>query len=314
MAGQRLCTEAELAAMARPPGKQLALALESGDKEAAKNKYNELEDAFFGLHIMFQNWIAYIQEFIFKQYGHEGLTKMVPVDEVFMISIKLGVTIEELSRCSKSAKEEMAVLIDAGDIEGAKKLFAFLEKGFRNFHDLYNGWTSLLHSRIYREYGLEVLEQCHRFAGGNHWMPWMMMDIEGDPKQRIQYWSLLMHGNLMEFTIVEDDEKFTMNLHVCGSCGRQIRAGYHEPPINLAIIEEEVPATWNRAGTTAYQTHVTVIHGMMAIENLGAPWPVIICNGGRGPKPCQILLYKNPRTAAPAHYELVGKKAPPTAK
>lgn len=310
MSGQRLCTEAELEAMARPPALQMKVALESGDREAAKRKYDELEDAFFGLPVMFQNWIAYIQEFILNEYGHDALTRMVPLDEVFMISLKLGVTIEQLSQCSKSHKEEMAALIDAGDVEGAKNRFAFLEQGFRNFHDLYNGWTSLLHSRIYREYGLDALEQCHRFAGGKHWMPWMMMDIAGDPVQRVQYWSLLMHGHLMGFTIEEEDETFTMNLHSCGGCGRQLRAGYHEPPINLAIINEEAPATWKRAGTTAYQTHLSVIHGMMAIEQLGAPWPVIICNGGRGPKPCQIILYKNPRTAAPEHYAMVGKQAP----
>lgn len=307
----RLCTQAELEAMCIPPRKQFATVLESGDKEAAKQKYGELEDAFFGLHIMYQNWVAFLQEFIYSNYGHEGLAGSAPIAEVIMQAIKFGMTIEEADKCSRSAKEEMSVLIDAGKIKEAKDLFKFLEKGWRDYHDLYNSWTTLLLSRIYRDLGgLEALEKAHRYAGGSHWMPWMEQDIQCDPKFRIQYWSMLMHGNLCEFTIEEDDEKFIMKLHVCGSCGRQIIDGYYKEPINFAMVKEKGPETWYRDDCTVYQTHLTIIHAMMSIEKIGAPWPVITCNNGKGPEPCQIILYKNPKTAAAEYYEMVGKQKP----
>ena len=46
MTTQRLFTQAELNALCRPPREQMVVVLETGDKEAARKKYAELEDAF----------------------------------------------------------------------------------------------------------------------------------------------------------------------------------------------------------------------------------------------------------------------------
>jgi hypothetical protein len=50
MPAQRLFTQTELDAMCRPPREQMLAVLEAGDKEAAKKKYAELEDAFLAFH------------------------------------------------------------------------------------------------------------------------------------------------------------------------------------------------------------------------------------------------------------------------
>lgn len=184
----RLFTQAELDTMCRPPKEQMMAALEAGDRQAAKNKYAELEAAFLAFHDIYYHWVATIQEFLYERYGHDGLAKAAPLGAVLIEALKLGLSVGEVLNCSQSATERMAALIDAGDVEGAKRLYAYMEKGFRDLHDLYREWTSMLLSHVYRTYGIGALEDCLRFSSERRWMPWMMEDITRDAKDRLQSW------------------------------------------------------------------------------------------------------------------------------
>ena len=119
MAAEGLFTQAELGAMCRSPREQMAAALENGDKEAAKKKYAELEEAFLAFHDIYYHWVATAQEFIYERYGHEGLAKAVPLGAVLVEALKLNMSVGEVLNCSKSAQERMTALIDAGKTEGA---------------------------------------------------------------------------------------------------------------------------------------------------------------------------------------------------
>ncbi len=310
MTAQRLFTQDELDAMCRPPKEQMATALENGDQESAKKKYAELEEAFLAFHNIYYHWVATAQEFIYEQYGHEGLAKATPLGTVLVEALKLNMSVGEVLNCSKSAKERMVVLIDAADTEETMKFYIYMEKGFQDLHDLYREWTSLLLSHVYREYGIEALEQCLRFSSEKRWMPWMMDDVTHDPKERLQSWVKLLLGNFATIRLEEDDEKFTIFQDPCGSCGRQIRNGCYKPPLNLAVVKESHPISYNRGEVTVYQAHLAVMHTIMPIERIGAPWPAIVCPEGASGGPCQIFMYKNPHTAAPEHYEMVGMQKP----
>ncbi|MEW6296847.1 MAG: hypothetical protein AB1671_03790 [Thermodesulfobacteriota bacterium] len=306
----RLFTQAELDTMCRPPKEQMMAALEAGDRQAAKNKYAELEAAFLAFHDIYYHWVATIQEFLYERYGHDGLAKAAPLGAVLIEALKLGLSVGEVLNCSQSATERMAALIDAGDVEGAKRLYAYMEKGFRDLHDLYREWTSMLLSHVYRTYGIGALEDCLRFSSERRWMPWMMEDITRDAKDRLQSWVSLLLGNFATIRVEEDDEKFTIFQNPCGSCGRQILDGCYKPPLSLAAVTERHPITFNRGNVTVYQAHLAVMHTIMPIERIGAPWPAIVCPGGADGGPCQIFLYKNPRAAAPEHYAMVGMQRP----
>jgi len=141
-------------------------------------------------------------------------------------------------------------------------------------------------------------------------MPWMMEDITHDPKERIRSWISLLLGNFATIRVEEDDEKFTIFQDPCGSCGRQIRDGCYKPPINLAVVKEKHPITFNSGNVTVYQAHLAVMHTIMPIEWIGAPWPAIVCPTGATGGPCRIFMYKNPRAAAPEHYAMVGMQQP----
>src|SRR5262249_11724187 len=149
MAAQQLFTQAELDALCRAPKEQMAAALESGGKGVAEQKYAELEDAFLAFHDIYYHWVATIQEFIYERYGHDGLAKAAPLGAVLAEALKLNMSVGEVLNCSKSAKDRMAALIAAGNAKEVKKLYAYLEKGFQDLHDLYREWTSLLLSHVY---------------------------------------------------------------------------------------------------------------------------------------------------------------------
>jgi len=310
MTAPRLFTQAELDALCRSPQEQMAVALASGDKEATKRKYAELEDAFLGFHDIYHHWVATIQEFIYERYGHDALAKAAPLGAVLAETLKLDMSVGEVLNCSKSAKERMAALIETGTADEVKKLYTYLEKGFQDLHDLYREWVSLLLSHVYREYGVEALEQCLRFSSEKRWMPWMLEDITHDAKERVCSWISLLLGNFATIRVEEDDEKFTIFQDPCGSCGRQIRAGCYKPPLNLSVVQEKHPITLNSGEVTVYQAHLAVMHTIMPIERIGAPWPAIVCPGGASDGPCRIFMYKNPRTAAPEHYTRVGVAQP----
>jgi hypothetical protein len=61
---------------------------------------------------------------------------------------------------------------------------------------------------------------------------------------------------------------------------------------------------------TVYQAHIAVMHTIMPIERIGAPWPAIDCAKGATGGTCRVMMYKDPRTAAPEHYAMVGMPQP----
>lgn len=310
MPTQRLFTQAELDALCLPGEDRFFPALASGDKARAKAIYTDVEAAFREFHDIYHKWVATILEFLYEHHGHEAMAKALPLEKMLAGAFRMGMTLEEVLTVDEALQQRMAVFIDAGDTAGAKKFFTEVEKACRDLHDFYRDWVSSLLSHVYHEYGIDTLEQCLRYSSEKGWMPWMMEDITHDAKTRLQDWTrLLAVGNFATFSIAEDDEKFVITQNPCGSCGRQQQDGRYEPPWHLAVIKEPHPITFTRGNVTAYRTHIAVMHTIMPIERIGAPWPVIQCPRTKEDR-CQILLYKNPRQAAPDHYAMVGMQEP----
>ena len=57
----------------------MTAAIITDDNEAAKRQYSSLEDAIFALHDISHRWVALKQEYIYQEYGHDGLAKVVPI-------------------------------------------------------------------------------------------------------------------------------------------------------------------------------------------------------------------------------------------
>lgn len=74
---------------------------------------------------------------------------------------------------------------------------------------------------------------------------------------------------------------------------------------------DELREALRHGDVPVYRTHVAMMHFLVPIERIGAPWPVVLCPAGKQ-EVCRILLYKDPRRAAPEHYRIVGLEPPQT--
>ena len=310
MPSQRLFTQSELDALCLPAADRVFAAIEGADKAHAQAVYTDVENAFREFHEIYHKWAATILEFLYERHGHEAMAKALPLETILAGAFRMGLTTKDVMTVAGSPHTRMAELIAAGDQAGAKKFYLEVEKAFRDLHDLYRDWVTSLMSHVYREHGVEGLNQCLRHSSKKGWMPWMMEDITHDAKTRLRDWvRLLAIGNFASLKIEEDDEKFVITQNPCGSCGRQHRDGRYEPPWNFPLVKEKHPITFNVGDVTTYRTHIAVMHTIMPIERIGAPWPVMECPQTKDGA-CRVLMYKNPRQAAPKHYAIVGMKQP----
>ncbi|MGE4093998.1 MAG: hypothetical protein AB7G75_24515, partial [Candidatus Binatia bacterium] len=276
---QRLFTQAELDALCLSGEARFTAALASGDKAQAQAVYKDNEKAFREFHDIYTKWVATILEFLYERHGHEAMAKALPLEKTIAGAFRMGMTLEEVLTADEAPQKRMAGLIDAGDVAGAKAFYTEVERACRDLHDLYREWVTAGLSHVYREYGVEELNHCLRYSSEKGWMPWMMEDVSHDVQTRLRDWTrLLVVGNFATLSITEDDEKFLITQNPCGSCGRQHSDGRYDPPWNLAVIKEKNPITFTRGDVTAYRTHIAVMHTIMPIERIGAPWPVIQCS------------------------------------
>jgi hypothetical protein len=194
-----------------------------------------------------------------------------------------------------------AAKLAARDLDGARRFFAEVETGARDLHDFYRDYVSTLLSNVYRRYGVDVLAECLRASSEKDWMPWMLTEVDTPPRERLIAWAeLLGVGNFATIRIEEQADRFVMIQDPCGSCGRQHLGGRYDPPWNLATIVEPHATTYGTGGCTAYRAHIPMMHYVMPLERIGAPWPLIQCPRSKEGQ-CKVTLFKDTRQpVAPA--------------
>jgi hypothetical protein len=107
-------------------------------------------------------------------------------------------------------------------------------------------------------------------------------------------------ANLGNAQISEDDEKFTITLDPCGSCGRIHREGWYDDSPGHRLVHEPHPMTYGRPDFPVYNTHSAVFHGIAAHQRLGFPHWVTQCPQDPA-EPCIQYIYKT-RSAVPREY------------
>jgi hypothetical protein len=105
----------------------------------------------------------------------------------------------------------------------------------------------------------------------------------------------------------EYEDRWVFTLDPCGSCGRQILAGRYEPPWSFGVVEDGAPVGFLRPDTTVYQAHLAVVHTLVPIERIGAPWPAVSCAGLAG-RPCELVLYRDPAETDERYFTQVGAR------
>ena len=122
------------------------------------------------------------------------------------------------------------------------------------------------------------------------------------PEVRVRQWAAMQKGNFAEITVTETDDAFVINLHPCGTCGRQVSDGCYGENLDLAVVAEDHSLTLGRGPAPIYRTHVAVMHFLIPMERTGVPWPVIQCPPGMDAEPCRVMLFKDPAATPPEAY------------
>jgi hypothetical protein len=304
-----LLSQTELADLSRSPRQQLSDALARGNWDETQAVWADLRGAYFDLLTLFRTWVASLQEFILNTYGREALADASRLDAVVAGMLARAITVGNFDAGSEHHPDAVQASLAARDASGVLVAFDATEPGIRQVHDYLRDWISTYLSWVYRTHGLDALDRALRHSSELLWMPWMMEDVTHPAVQRVRDWARLLKANFATIRVEEDAEKFVLIQDPCGSCGRQHREGRYEGPAALAMIAEPHPLTFMRGGVTAYRTHIAIMHYIMPIERIGAPWPAIECPFTKDGV-CRLVLYKDARRAAPDHYRRVGLPAP----
>jgi hypothetical protein len=162
---------------------------------------------------------------------------------------------------------------------------------FLGMHDLYRDWVTHLLTFIGERYGDEVLSDAleETVAG---WIKSLGSRYADKPTRRkVEMLLAGFRGHLHPFDVEEDDEKFVITPHPCGSGERLIRDGTYDPPRNFLKIKERQPMTFDREEFPVYCAHCH-FQNIIPVGQEGEPLFVTEPSGELGEKPCRIYIYK----------------------
>jgi hypothetical protein len=218
-------------------------------------------------------------------------------------------TEEELREMGRPTLELVMEAIDRGDREEAKQLAKRLQKEFNHLHDGYMVWVTGLLSYIYRNYGMDAVEEAEKEAHGIEGRTVFKPSGKTDLKSRIQEMAGDIRGHFQPLEIKEDDEKVTITMKPCGSGERLIQMGGYEPEFGLARVKEPHRATWGMKDFPMYCVHCPVME-MLAFENTGELGVVHLVEDPMVFGECHFAIYKDPKNIPEECYTRIGKQKP----
>jgi hypothetical protein len=218
-------------------------------------------------------------------------------------------TEEELKEMGTRTLDLVFEAIDAGDKDKAKKLAGRMLKEFNHLHDGYMIWVTGLLSYIYRNYGMDALEEAEKEAHTIEARTVFKPSGKTDFRSRVEELASALRGHLQPIVIEEDDEKITLTMKPCGSGERIIQKGGYEPEIGLAKVKDPHPATWGMKDFPIYCVHCPVME-MLTFEGVGELGVVRLVSDPMVMGECHFAIYKNTDDIPEEFYSRIGKKKP----
>jgi hypothetical protein len=183
-------------------------------------------------------------------------------------------------------------------------------------HDAYVAWIQQLLTDLANDYGedavLDVVLQTYEVLWKNRYAVWHEMT----PIEKLQLSVEGMRGHLSgrgrrgDVGIAEEDDRYTMILDPCGSCGilRRGDPDSGRPPACPASNQEPHSWTWNSTGLSWYSVHSAIVMEWIHMSEGQPPFrPLESCDQDAA---CRWYIYKDPSAARPEHYQRMGFTAP----
>ena len=218
-------------------------------------------------------------------------------------------TDDELKEMGTPTLDLIKKAVDSGEKERAKELAERLQSEIGHLHDGYMVWVSGLLSYIYRNYGVDAVEEAEKEAHGIEGRTVFKPSGKTDLKSLVEEMASGLRGHMQPVVIEEDDEKFTLTMKPCGSGERLIQMGLYEPEYGLAKIKERHPATWGMKDFPIYCVHCPVME-MLAIEATGKMGAAHIVSEPKEFGECHFAIYKNPDDIPEEYYTRIGRTKP----
>jgi len=215
----------------------------------------------------------------------------------------------ELEEMGRPTLDLVLEAIDAGDKEKAKELAERMKKEFNFLHDGYFFWVTGLQTYIYKNYGIEAVEEAEREAHTIEAKVVFKPPEKTDIRSRVEHLANGLRGHMQPIKIVEDDTMISLTMQPCGSGERLIQMGGYDPEIGLSRVKEPHRITWGKEDFPLYCVHCPVMEAL-DIENTGQFGPVHIVADPIYHGACQFVFYKNPEDIPEEYYTRIGKTKP----
>jgi hypothetical protein len=225
------------------------------------------------------------------------------------MSSKRIFTEEELKEMGTRTLDIIMEAIDAGNKEKAKKLAQRMYEEFNFLHDGYMIWTSGLLTYIYKNYGIDAVEEAEREAHTIEARIAFKPPEKTDARSLVEYTAKALRGHLQPLVIQEDDEKVSLTMKPCGSGERIIQKGGYEPEAGLSRVKEPHRITWGMKDFPIYCVHCPLME-MLEIENTGTFTVVRNVSDPPCHDSCKFNIYKDPADIPEECYTRAGKKKP----
>lgn len=223
-----------------------------------------------------------------------------------------------------STWELLRAAIRAGDEANALRLLDYLHEGeTAQRHFFFFDWMYGNQSFVVQEFGPEAYEEMFRAeteraqrqspAGSVGGFPPQLLD---DAEARAKRQAEIMRGHWPPrggIVLVEEPERYVINLFPCNSGGRMLRAGMTEGKWSLPVNQKPYPWAWTSIGKPFYCFHCVLGRGIMASEAGVAPLRLHDDPGsGFNPDrdhpfdPCRMIFYKDPAQIPERYFTAMG--------
>lgn len=206
--------------------------------------------------------------------------------------------------------------IGNADGEAAKTAVELMRVRWASLHDVLVVWLQEMLSGIAVDFGetavLTVVERAYENLWEQRYADWDDMA----PAERLQLSVEGMRGHLSgmgrrgDVGILDEEDRYVMELDPCGSCGI-LRRGDPESgraPYRPAGNQTPHAWTWGRTGVGWYSVHSPIVMEYLFMQRGQPPLrPLENCDMDR---PCRWFIYKDRAAARAEHYERMGFSPP----
>ena len=224
---------------------------------------------------------------------------------------------EELSELARPTMERAIEAIDAGDLDGARRLCEEMKSEWLTLHALMAESILALVSFVQEKLGDDGVREAWEYAVEKGWH--RHHDAIGRlDRRKVVYllaatWRAHSASGAGEhpgrFTIEEDDEKVTFRMNPCGSGQRLVRRGLYE---SAGYGRTRAAHDWSygREGFPLYCTHCSFMNEWLPIQWSGYPLYPSDPPEDYSKDPCTWYWYKDPRRTPERHWHRYGAVKP----